>query len=60
MNWKIIVGGLLILGGITQFLKLINEYRHYNTLPISIGLVLLFIALVIVGVYLVRQGRRLH
>ena len=58
MNWKIIVGGLLILGGIAQFLKLLNEYRHYNTLPMSIGLGILFIALVIVGIYLVRQGRR--
>lgn len=58
MNWKIIVGGLLIFGGIAQFLRLLNEYRHNNSLSATIGLGILFIGLVIVGVYLVRQGRK--
>ena len=58
MNWKIIIGGLLIFGGIAQFLRLLNEYRHQNSIPISIGLGFVFIALVSTGFYLVRQGRR--
>lgn len=57
MNWKIIVGGLLILAGITQFLKIFTQYRNTTTLPIPIGLGSLFIAMIFVGVYLVRQGR---
>ena len=58
MNWKIIVGGIFIFAGIAQFLKIFTEYRHTNTLPIVIGLGVLFIGVVIVGVYLVRQGRK--
>jgi uncharacterized membrane protein YidH (DUF202 family) len=58
MNWKIIVGGILIFAGIAQFLKIFTEYRYTNTLPMVIGLGALFIGAVIVGVYLVRQGRK--
>jgi uncharacterized membrane protein YidH (DUF202 family) len=57
MNWKKIVGVLLILFGTTQFLKLINEYRYNNSLPVSLCLGLVFIALVITGVFLVRLGK---
>jgi uncharacterized membrane protein HdeD (DUF308 family) len=57
MNWKKIVGILLILFGITQFLELINEYRYNNSLPVSLGLGVVFIASVITGIFLVRQGR---
>jgi len=57
MNLKKIVGVLLILFGTTQFLKLINEYRYNNSLPGSLGLGVVFIALVITGIFLVRLGR---
>ena len=58
MNWKIIVGGLLIFAGAAQFLKLLVEYRYNNPMSVSIGLGALFICLLIVGIYLVRQGRK--
>ena len=58
MNWKIIVGGILIFAGIAQFIKLLTEYQHYNSLPMSIGLGILFTGGVLVGLYLVKQGRK--
>jgi len=58
MNWKIIVGGVLIFAGIAQFLKIFTQYRYTNTSPTVISLGALFIGAVIVGVYLVRQGRK--
>jgi len=58
MNWKIIVGGLLIFAGTAQFLKLLAEYRYNNPIAVSIGLGFLFICLLITGIYLVRRGRK--
>ena len=58
MNWKIIVGGILIFAGIAQFLKIFTEYKYNNTLSMLIGLGVAFAGIVIAGVYLVRQGRK--
>ena len=58
MNWKIIVGGLLIFAGIAQFLKIFTEYHFSNSMPTLIGMGVAFIALVIIGVFLVRDGRK--
>ena len=58
MNWEIIIGGLLIFGGIAQFFRLLNEYQYKNSIAVSIGLAFVFIAIVITGISLVRQGRK--
>jgi hypothetical protein len=58
MNWKISVGGILIFVGIAQFLKLFSDYKYNNTFAMLIGLGFTFVGVVILGVYLVRQGRR--
>ncbi len=58
MNWKIIVGGILIFAGIAQFLKLFTDYKYNNTFFMLIGLGFVFVGAAILGVYLVRQGRR--
>jgi multisubunit Na+/H+ antiporter MnhG subunit len=58
MNWKIIVGGILIFAGIAQFLKIFNDYRHTTTMSVSVGLGFLFVGVIIVGIFLVRQGRK--
>ena len=57
MNWKIIVGGILIFAGLAQFLKLFGDYKYNNTLSMLVGLGFLFVGMIISGVYLVRQGR---
>jgi drug/metabolite transporter (DMT)-like permease len=58
MNWKIIVGGLLIFAGIAQLMRLITEYQNDNFLTTSLGLGLLFSSMLLLGIYLVRQGRK--
>jgi drug/metabolite transporter (DMT)-like permease len=58
MNWKIIVGGLLIFAGIAQLMRLITEYQNDNLLTTSLGLGLLFSSMLLLGIYLVRQGRK--
>ncbi len=55
INWKIIVGDILIFAGIAQFLKIFTGYKYTNTSPMVVGLGIIFIVAVIVGVYLVRQ-----
>jgi hypothetical protein len=57
MNWKTIVGAVLILLGITQFLKIFSDYMYKNSLLVSIGLGFVFLATIITGIYLVKQGR---
>jgi len=56
MNWKTIVGAVLILLGITQFLKIFSDYMYKNSLIVSIGLGFVFLATIITGIYLVKQG----
>jgi len=58
MNWKIIVGGILIFAGIAQFLRIFTDYKYHNSLNMLFGLGAAFIGMVIVGVFLVRQGRK--
>jgi len=58
MNWKIIFGGLLIFAGTAQSIKFLTEYLHNKTLPQLIGLGILSVGLLILGVYLLRQGRK--
>jgi len=57
MNWKTIVGAVLILLGITQLLKIFSDYMYKNSLLVSIGLGFVFLTTIITGIYLVKQGR---
>lgn len=58
MNWKIIVGGLLIFAGIAQFLSIFTKYQYNNSFSMVFGLGVVFIGMIILGVFLVRQGRK--
>lgn len=58
MNWKIIVGGLLIFAGIAQFLRIFSDYKNNNSSSTLFGLGAAFICMIILGVFLVRQGRK--
>jgi hypothetical protein len=58
MNWKIIVGILIIFGGVKEFFAEMSDHKnaaiHYNPIYAQLGC-LTFIAL---GIYLTIKGRQ--
>ena len=58
MNWKIIVGVLLIIGAAKEFISVLADYRsdRLNFWPGGIEIAL--VALMFGGILLVRKGRQ--
>lgn len=58
MNWKIIIGTLMILGGAMEFFDEMKAYNtgvtHFNPIYGQLGCA----TLVIVGIYLIIKGRQ--
>ena len=58
MNWKIILGALLILGGLKEMTSIIIDYRLGKLDFWPFGAEIGCIALVIAGIYLIRKGQK--
>jgi hypothetical protein len=58
VNWKIIVGGMLIFAGIAQLLRIFADYQYRTTALGVVGLTILFTGVVAAGFYLLKQGRK--
>ena len=57
MNWKIIVGALLIIGGLKEMATIILDYRS-GKLPFwPFGADIGCLALVLAGIFLIRKGQ---
>lgn len=58
MNWKIIVGVLLIMGAFKEMLSIITDYRSgkLGFWPFGAGIGCL--ALIALGIYLIRKGQK--
>lgn len=58
MNWKIVVGILLILGSIKECFSLVTDYQqgitHFNPIYGLLGCAMLMG----LGIYLVKKGRQ--
>ena len=58
MNWKIIVGVLLIIGALKEMLSIIIDYRSGKLEFWPFGADIGCVALIAVGVYLIRKGQK--
>jgi len=58
MNWKIIVGGLLIFGALSEFLSIINDYRSGKLAFWPFGADIGCVIVIALGIYLVNKGRK--
>ena len=58
MNWKIIIGGLLIFGGLKEMTSIIIDYRSGKLEFRPFGAEFGCITLVFAGVYLIRKGQK--
>ena len=58
MNWKIIVGALLIIGALKELISIIFDYRSGKLAFWPFGADLGCITLIIAGIYLIRQGQK--
>lgn len=57
MNWRIIVGVLLILGALQEMARIIADYRSGKLAFWPFGADIGCIALVVAGIYLIRKGQ---
>jgi hypothetical protein len=58
MNWKIIVGALLIFGALKEMTSIIIDYRSGKLSFWPFGADIGCLALVILGIYLIRKGQK--
>jgi len=58
MNWKIIVGGLLIIGALKEMLSIVIDYRSGKLEFWPFGADIGCITLVALGIYLIRKGQK--
>lgn len=58
MNWKIIVGALLIVGVLKEMLSIIVDYRSGKLGFWPFGAEIGCITLVVLGIYLIRKGQK--
>jgi len=58
MNWKIIVGVLLIIGGSKEMLSIIMDYRSGKLESWPFGADIGCITLIALGIYLIRKGQK--
>jgi hypothetical protein len=56
VNWKIIVGALLIFGATRELFSVIADYRSGKLDFWPVGVEVGFAAMVALGVYLIRKG----
>jgi hypothetical protein len=58
MNWKTIVGILLIIGSAKEMFSIILDYRSGKLNFWPFGADLGCIALIVLGIYLIRKGQK--
>ena len=58
MNWKIVVGALLIIGALREMTSIVTDYRSGKLNFWPFGADIGCIALVALGVYLIRKGQK--
>ena len=58
MNWKIVVGALLIFGALKEMLSIIMDYRSGKLEFWPFGADGGCVALVALGTYLIRKGQK--
>ena len=58
MNWKIILGVLIIYGGVKEMYAQINDYKTGVTTGIPIYGELGCLTLIALGLYLINKGRQ--
>jgi hypothetical protein len=58
MNWKIIVGALLIFGALSEMASIIADYRSGKLKFWPFGADIACIALVVLGIFLIRKGQK--
>jgi hypothetical protein len=58
MNWKIIVGILLIIGALKEMLSIIIDYRSGKLGFWPFGADIGCVVLIILGIYLIRKGQK--
>jgi hypothetical protein len=58
MNWKIVIGILIIIGGISEFLEEQKDYQTGVTTYNPIIPQIFCIAMIGVGFYLIYKGRK--
>ena len=58
MNWKIILGALLILGAFNEMARIIIDYRSGKLEFWPFGADIGCIALVALGIYLIYKGQK--
>ena len=58
MNWKIVVGALLIIGPSKEMLSIIIDYRSGKLGFWPFGADIACIGMIVWGIYLIRQGQK--
>lgn len=58
MNWKVIVGVLIIFGAATEMLSIIRDYSLGKLSFWPFGVDVACIALIVFGILLIRKGRK--
>ena len=58
MNWKIVVGALLIFGALREMASIISDYQSGKLQFWPFGAEIGCVALVALGIYLIRKGQR--
>ena len=58
MNWKIVVGILLIVGALAEMLSVIGDYRSGKLSDWPFGVEIGFGAMIVLGSYLIRKGQK--
>jgi hypothetical protein len=58
MNWKIIVGALLIIGALKEITSVILDYRSGKLAFWPFGVEVGCLVLIIAGIYLIRKGQK--
>ena len=58
MNWKIVVGALLIIGALREMTSIVTDYRSGKLNFWPFGADIGCVALVALGVYLIRKGQK--
>jgi hypothetical protein len=58
MNWKILVGALLIIGALKEMLSIIIDYRSGKLSFWPFGVEIGCFALITLGIFLIRNGQK--
>ncbi|MBN8879655.1 MAG: hypothetical protein J0I32_19055 [Sphingobacteriales bacterium] len=58
MNWKIVVGALLIIGSVREMFSIIGDYNSGKLKSWPFGADIAFVLLFALGIYLIYSGRK--